>query len=292
MTVDSNGTTAKFLPTPSARRATSTRSGSYIVTLFLPTPSARRATYSLWDEAAAVSISTHALREEGDQGPAGNGMAHLRISTHALREEGDLQRRSVRRPLRRFLPTPSARRATNQILSPLVYVVISTHALREEGDRSPICSRASVSNFYPRPPRGGRRSAGCKKPAPCRDFYPRPPRGGRPDRDCGTSGGNPISTHALREEGDRQAGWHHQHRPISTHALREEGDGRGISGSSTRTDFYPRPPRGGRRRSAGCRWCGRNNFYPRPPRGGRPRPYSGSAKIIAISTHALREEGD
>ena len=269
MTVDSNGTTAKFLPTPSVRRATLFVKWRNVPDRFLPTPSARRATDVAY---------RHPL--------------HADISTHALREEGDLQRRSVRRPLRRFLPTPSARRATNQILSPLVYVVISTHALREEGDRSPICSRASVSNFYPRPPRGWRRSAGCKKPAPCRDFYPRPPRGGRPDRDCGTSGGNPISTHALREEGDRQAGWHHQHRPISTHALREEGDGRGISGSSTRTDFYPRPPRGGRRRSAGCRWCGRNNFYPRPPRGGRPRPYSGSAKIIAISTHALREEGD
>ena len=81
---------------------------------FLPTPSARRATYSLWDEAAAVSISTHALREEGDQGPAGNGMAHLRISTHALREEGDLTKTGSKMTFKKFLPTPSARRATHR----------------------------------------------------------------------------------------------------------------------------------------------------------------------------------
>src|SRR5699024_3085420 len=110
MTVDSNGTTAKFLPTPSVRRATLFVKWRNVPDRFLPTPSARRATDVAY---------RHPL--------------HADISTHALREEGDLQRRSVRRPLRRFLPTPSARRATNQILSPLVYVVISTHALREEG---------------------------------------------------------------------------------------------------------------------------------------------------------------
>ena len=36
------------------------------------------------------------------------------------------------------------------------------------------------------------------------------------------------------------------------------------------TDFYPRPPRGGRR-SSGRERSAAPNFYPRPPRGGRPR---------------------
>ena len=84
-------------------------------------------------------------------------------------------------------------------------------------------------------------------------------------------------------------------------------------GSSAITDFYPRPPRGGRPLCAATsRPAG--YFYPRPPRGGRR---SGSrcsrfshrflstpsarrathcwAKIVlnhVISIHALREEGD
>ena len=37
---------------------------------------------------------------------------------------------------------------------------------------------------------------------------------------------------------------------------------------------------------------GRIDFYPRPPRGGRRAELSRDAKITPISTHALREEGD
>ena len=33
-------------------------------------------------------------------------------------------------------------------------------------------------------------------------------------------------------------------------------------------------------------------FYPRPPRGGRPKTLLGTLTTIAISIHALREEGD
>ena len=57
------------------------------------------------------------------------------------------------------------------------------------------------------------------------------------------------------------------------------------------SNFYPRPPRGGRRRGCGglpllC------NFYPRPPRGGRPLNIGESPSVANISIHALREEGD
>ena len=34
------------------------------------------------------------------------------------------------------------------------------------------------------------------------------------------------------------------------------------------------------------------NFYPRPPRGGRRLPFRAYAKVWNISIHALREEGD
>ena len=56
---------------------------------------------------------------------------------------------------------------------------------------------------------------------------------------------------------------------ISIHALREEGDAPAGSRRDTTKNFYPRPPRGGRRRS-------------------RPVEIGGSK----ISIHALREEGD
>ena len=80
------------------------------------------------------------------------------------------------------------------------------------------------------------------------------------------------------------------------------------------TDFYPRPPRGGRRRvyittlgmsrisihvlreeddpqmqrSVRCL----RNFYPRPPRGGRPREQMPLWMPARISIHVLREEDD
>ena len=82
-------------------------------------------------------------------------------------------------------------------------------------------------------------------------------------------------------------------RPISIHALRKEGDRDAcsycrslvefLSTPSARRatwntwkiafpiwNFYPRPPRGGRL-SGRCRNShGREHFYPRPPQGGRP----------------------
>ena len=78
-------------------------------------------------------------------------------------------------------------------------------------------------------------------------------------------------------------------------------------------NFYPRPPRGGRRDVA-QRNCMEEYFYPRPPRGGRLSigghatggmvflstpsarratcPSASGAREGSISIHALREEGD
>ena len=56
--------------------------------LFLSTPSARRATGFCLIAHRPIRISIHALREEGD-GPQGQGHIVHRISIHALREEGD-----------------------------------------------------------------------------------------------------------------------------------------------------------------------------------------------------------
>ena len=57
-------------------------------------------------------------------------------------------------------------------------------------------------------------------------------------------------------------------------------------------DFYPRPPRGGRRVGAALRLIKIWHFYPRPPRGGRRSHRPGEPRGPDISIHALREEGD
>ena len=123
---------------------------------------------------------------------------------------------------------------------------ISIHALREEGDTNRASKKCGVENFYPRPPRGGRH-----------------------EQAFGYQEAWAISIHALREEGDlipTIAGWGLN---ISIHALREEGDINIWKGASERPNFYPRPPRGGRR---SCRVV--------------------SVLSCQISIHALREEGD
>ena len=58
---------------------------------------------------------------------------------------------------------------------------------------------------------------------------------------------------------------------ISIHALREEGDNSFQCSQSSRLDFYPRPPRGGRPYVPQYVTKSRCYFYPRPPRGGRLR---------------------
>ena len=81
--------------------------------------------------------------------------------------------------LKKFLSTPSARRATQP---------------------RPIYP-APPGYFYPRPPRGGRlRESEYRRED--RNFYPRPPRGGRQLAKHGFLCHVVISIHALREEGD------------------------------------------------------------------------------------------
>ena len=79
---------------------------------------------------------------------------------------------------------------------------------------------------------------------------------------------------------------------ISIHALREEGDANGMRRTRRHTNFYPRPPRGGRRHHQQALRLRRTDFYPRPPRGGRPDGSVVDNSVHDISIHALREEGD
>ena len=101
--------------------------------VFLSTPSARRATYHCGVSDVLVSISIHALREEGDP-------FSFFVQTYCFY----------------FYPRPP--RGGRRLALPYFFLVvgISIHALREEGDKRSRFKRISCKNFYPRPPRGGR----------------------------------------------------------------------------------------------------------------------------------------
>ena len=220
-------------------------------------------------------ISIHVLREEDDHAVRGRLDARLNISIHVLREEDDPDRPRCSpasgyfypRPPRGgrldisgqaesgtalFLSTSSARRTT-PISRPPGSPRFYFYPRPPRGGRPQPFSTTSISifYFYPRPPRGGRRPV-YARPAQMADFYPRPPRGGRHTYSqvksiiC-------ISIHVLREEDDH----FYEYRAaygvyISIHVLREEDDPAAAEAApSKHADFYPRPPRGGRR--VGCR---------------------------------------
>ena len=107
-----------------------------------------------------------------------------------------------------FLSTPSARRATWQLLRLPDHRSISIHALREEGDAISPINPTSGGNFYPRPPRGGRLFKRSKQLRPAQFLSTPSARRATLVRDfcyCGQI----ISIHALREEGDPfKAGQH------------------------------------------------------------------------------------
>ena len=124
--------------------------------------------------------------------------------------------------------------------------LISIHALREEGDRSP------------------------PSPASCKTyFYPRPPRGGRPSiHRTGSVRGIFLST------------------PSARRATYYEQRGEAV------VEFLSTPSARRATRVSGWPVSRASNFYPRPPRGGRRCGYFLAGEAVHISIHALREEGD
>ena len=74
-----------FLSTPSARRATTTHLRSNTHSGFLSTPSARRATLQAVSHSPSISISIHALREEGDSKNRDKSSIFKQIIQHSAR---------------------------------------------------------------------------------------------------------------------------------------------------------------------------------------------------------------
>ena len=236
--------------------------------IFLSTPSARRATGSAVPGIArtAVFLSTPSARRATSIGAQVECMAY--ISIHALREEGDCSfcPRLVGHPV--FLSTPSARRATSQRGGVGLMLFISIHALREEGDRGSAVQAPNIKVFLSTP--SARRATLLANWASTFLVFLSTPSARRATKfHC-------VSSLIFR---------------ISIHALREEGDPFSLRSRWGQTDFYPRPPRGGRPASASPfirnpvflstpsarratvphRDSGSlfSYFYPRPPRGGR-----------------------
>ena len=145
-----------------------------------------------------------------------------------------------------FLSTPSARRATSGFNTFLRAICISIHALREEGDGL-LYDYYTLADLFLSTPSARRATFVCHLLILLCIFL------STPSARRATQGSRP----------DRQA------HAISIHALREEGD-------------PPSPTRRPKRR----------NFYPRPPRGGRRRLFFDYVRVLNISIHALREEGD
>ena len=166
---------------------------------FYPRPprGGRRWGYSMMSK--RISISIHALREEGDHRSGVSSRAYI-ISIHALREEGDIVAASF---------------DWNSI--------ISIHALREEGDHSTAAAPGCPGYFYPRPPRGGRLED--EQTLLCYGLF--------------------LSTPSARRATQKAPAWRFVY-SISIHALREEGDQSDELSVAVKSDFYPRPPRGGR----------------------------------------------
>ena len=167
-----------------------------------------------------------------------------------------------------FLSTPSARRATDEDVHSQLKLCISIHALREEGDLAVADLSVCPNRFLSTP--SARRATGTSR---------------QHDRAA------TISIHALREEGDAKAELARLRIRISIHALREEGDISAIEKSSFLLNFYPRPPRGGRRCPASSN-CRPTLFLSTPS----ARRATTMLFILSagqkISIHALREEGD
>ena len=169
-----------------------------------------------------MSISIHALREEGDANDI--EMEQIRRNFYPRPPRGgrlkDLDTETLKWI---FLSTPSARRATEKLSNIKTAYEISIHALREEGDlllgRRLLLGRISIHAL---------REEG--------DSHSATPRTGS----CGFLS-TPSARRATRLLHLPAMGQH-----ISIHALREEGDLYQHGKRNRVGYFYPRPPRGGR----------------------------------------------
>ena len=193
----------------------------------------------------------------------------LFLSTPSARRATIVHLDVVRRR-QRFLSTPSARRATVQLAAGPHFRGISIHALREEGDplSGPRRSSPCFISIHALREEGDLRECSSRERR-CRFLSTPSARRatGRGSTGSASSVGFLSTPSARRATGPFRSPFPSVR--ISIHALREEGDTNIFEGGGDTSDFYPRPPRGGRREDVRV-----------------------SRQRRGISIHALREEGD
>ena len=192
--------------------------------LFLSTPSARRATTRFEVKGPYIRHFYPRPPRGGRQSFSGSLTSSTKISIHALREEGDSPLPCTDTGQADFYPRPPRGGRPEKVLRQLAIFLISIHALREEGDPTQAALLHGPFNFYPRPPRGGRLINGFQM-AQVQLFL-----------------STPSARRATVIDGNNAVSYE-----ISIHALREEGDLPLELALTLICDFYPRPPRGGRR---------------------------------------------
>ena len=213
-----------FLSTPSARRATAYFYGIISNIRFLSTPSARRATSGT--RRPSLRISNFYPR------PPRGGRPEATEATEAKQY---------------FYPRPP--RGGRPIWTSIIFLrqIISIHALREEGDRG-VCREGLQPghiSIHALREEGDRPRS--QDPRRSDHFYPRPPRGGRQYTRATWPNANIFLSTPSARRATHQCEESRYLDKISIHALREEGDAADEAGHSFASDFYPRPPRGGRR---------------------------------------------
>ena len=283
-----------FLSTPSGWRATEAwRKFCCSSPNFYPRPPGGGRPLTALEDSGVTDISIHALQVEGDNIAKFDGSFYTAISIHALRVEGDRRRfcLSTRHP-HHFYPRPPGGGRLGGGWSNLVGGNISIHALRVEGDRTKegqdvesfrisihaLRVEGDLQSFSGRAVSGisihalrveGDRHRGLLRYTARR--FLSTPSGWRATVKAplnGIIGLLFLST---------PSGWRatidteqcYQILYISIHALRVEGDRRPARFPRRLSNFYPRPPGGGRQ---GYRRRQQRpaHFYPRPPGGGRP----------------------
>ena len=169
------------------------------------------------------------------------------ISIHALREEGDQRHYPQLPPHHHFYPRPP--RGGRPYLPPssLMHCAISIHALREEGDPALWFAKSAQGLFLSTPSARRATAVAVSRKLLIEHFYPRPPRGGRRNTAYQRAVADIFLSTPSARRATRLLHQRTTESAISIHALREEGDSITFSRRTAFCDFYPRPPRGGRR---------------------------------------------
>ena len=242
--------------------------------------------------------------------------AELHVSIHATLAGGDLPSVCCLVCGRWFLSTPPSRVATYrqfvvwyaedgfyprhprgwrhaEQLIPESVCYVSIHATLAGGDLQTRQSARVMVCFYPRHPRGWRQlysQCGCD---PRERFYPRHPRGWRPPPQRTPA----VTTTFLSTPPSRVATLVPRTDPRRASLFLSTPPSRvatapGSEFVSIFSCFYPRHPRGWRRRRTPQPTPRKRRFYPRHPRGWRPANFGRTICCIAVSIHATLAGGD